>query len=149
MGRPHPLQAAIGKLSLALTSTLSPCKAQQRQALSLRRRGISAQACPHQNSREQMFASCSGLGFSSGDTGRILPACGVGAAGATRRCEARPQTPLMVAVGELHGAGRRTPGALVSTLAANATRGPALSPDPHPQGGEGGAGCSGNAPQLW
>ena len=59
-----------------------------------------------ENSREQTFASCSGLGFSSRDTGRILPAWtrtgegrGVGAAGATRRCEARPQAPLMEAVG--------------------------------------------------
>ena len=41
-----------------------------------------------ENSREQKFASCNGLGFSSGDTGRILPAWtragrgrGVGATG--------------------------------------------------------------------
>ena len=33
----------------------------------------------HQNSRDQMFTSCIVLGFSSGDTGRILLACGVGA----------------------------------------------------------------------
>ena len=32
----------------------------------------------HQNSRKQMFTSCIVLGFSSGDTGCILPACGVG-----------------------------------------------------------------------
>ena len=34
-----------------------------------------------ENSLEQTFASCSGLGFSSGDRGCILPACGMGAAG--------------------------------------------------------------------
>ena len=55
----------------------------------------------------------------------------------------------MVAVGELHGGGRRTPGALVPTLATNAIGGHGLSPDPNTEGGEGGAGRSGNAPQLW
>ena len=48
----------------------------------------------------------------------------------------------MVAVGELHGGGRRTPGALVPTLAANAIGAHTLSPDPNTEGREGGAGWS-------
>ena len=121
----------------------------------LRRQGVTAQVGAHQeNSREQKFASCSGLGFSSGDTGCILPAWtdagrgrGVGAAGATRSCEARPPVPLMEAVGEPHSTGHGTQAPSFTNWAANSTKGRALSPGPHPE--EGRAGCSRNTPQLW
>ena len=120
VGRPHPLQAAIRKLSLALTSTLSPCKAQQRQALALRLRAVSAQAGLTRTaaSRCSRPASCW-----ASPPGTPAASCRPGPAqaggvrwgqpGATRRCEARPQAPLMEAVGEPQGTGLKTPGAHV------------------------------------
>ena len=118
-GETPPLQEAIEKRSLALNLDPQPLQGAA-SGTSPEASGCHAQAGAHQeNSREQKFASCSGLGFSSGDTGCILPAwtdAGRGQPGATRRCEARPQAPLMEAVGEPHSTGHGTPGALVPAL---------------------------------
>ena len=140
VGRPHPLQAAIRKLSLALTSTLSPCKAQQRQALALRLRAVSAQAGLTRTAASRCSRPASCWASPPGTPAASCRPVGWGYLQATCRCEARLQAPLMVVMGEPQGTGHRTPGTLVSTLAANATGGPTLSPDPHPEGGEGGAG---------
>ena len=75
-----PLQAAIGKRSFALTLDPQPLKGAAASGTGPEAAGCLSPGGAHQNSREQMFASCIGLGFSSGDTGRILPACEVGAA---------------------------------------------------------------------
>ena len=144
-----PLQAAIGKLSLALTSTLSPCKVQQRQTLALRLRAVSAQAGLTRTAASRCSRPASDWASPPGTPAASCRPVRWGQPRASRRCEARLQAPLMVAVGELHGGGRRTPGALVPTLATNAIGGHGLSPDPNTEGGEGGAGWSGNAPQLW
>ena len=74
VGRPHPLQTAIGKRSLALT--LDPQPLQGTAASSTGPETVvclSPGGAHQENSREQTFESCSGLGFSSGDTGRFLP----------------------------------------------------------------------------
>ena len=75
-----PLQAAIGKRSFALTLNPQPLKGAAASGTGPEAAGCLSPGGAHQNSREQMLASCIGLGFSSGDTGRILPACEVGAA---------------------------------------------------------------------
>ena len=72
--RPHPLQEAIGKRSISLNLDPQPLQGAASGT------GPEALGCHSlggahlENSREQKFASCSELGFSSGDTGCILPA---------------------------------------------------------------------------
>ena len=74
-GRPPPLQAAIGKQSLALTLDPQPLKGAAASGTGPEAAGCLSPGGAHQeNSREQKFASCNGLGFSSRDTGCILPA---------------------------------------------------------------------------
>ena len=93
--RETPLHATTGKYSLALTLDPQPLQGAAASGTGPEVAGCLSPGWAHQeNSQKQMFTSCSGLGF-SGDTGRILPACGVGAEGATRTCEARPQALLM------------------------------------------------------
>ena len=139
--KPHPLQEAIGKHSLALNLDPQPLQGTA-SGTGPEASGCHAQAGAHQeNSREQKFASCSGLGFSSGDTGCILLAwtdVGRGhGVGATRRCEARPLAPLMEAVGELHSTGHGTPGALVPALGCKLYQRARSEPRPPPRRGKG------------
>ena len=152
MGRPHPLKAAIGKRSLALTLDPQPLRGAAATGT-----GPEAAGClrPGGLSPEQPGADVRILHrvelLLRGHRPHLAGLWGEGSRGphASASPEARLQAPLMVAAGEPQGTGRRTPGALAPTLAANATGGRALSPDPHTEGGEGGAGCSRNAPQLW
>ena len=119
VGRPHRLQTAIGKRSLALT--LDPQPLQGTAASSTGPETVvclSPGGAHQENSREQTFASCSGLGFSSG---ALAASCRTGPVRvgsvewgqpvATRRCEGRLQAPLIEEVREPQGAGHRTPGA--------------------------------------
>ena len=109
VGRPHPLQAAIGKLSLALTSTLSPCKAQQRQTLALRLRAVSAQVGLTRTAATRCSRPASCWASPPGTPAASCRPMGWGHPRATCRCEARLQAPLMVAMGEPHGAEPQAP----------------------------------------
>ena len=154
-GRPPPLQAAIRKRSLVLILDPQPLQGSAASGTGPEGRGVSAQAgltrrtAGSRRSRPAAgwasppgtpAASCRPGPAQAGDVGWGQPR-------ATRRCEARPQAPLMKAVREPQGTGRRTPGAHVPKLGCKLYQ--TLSPGPHPENGEGGAGCSRNAPQLW
>ena len=155
VGRPHPLQAAIGNCSLALTLDPQPLKSAA-QALALRWRGVSAQAgLTRRTAGSRRSRPAAGWASPPGTPGascRPGPARvgGVGwrQLGATLRCEGRLQAPLMEAVGEPQGAGRRTPGTHGLVLGCKLYQRACSEPGPPPRGGEGGAGCSRNAPQL-
>ena len=68
--------------------------------------------------------------------------------GATRRCEMRLQAQLMEPVRGTAYTRCLTEATTFGHRAANATKGRALSPGPHPEDGEGGAGCIRNVPSA-